>query len=255
MATRNSPDLVLDIPQASAPSGRRWLALLLVGVLALLVVGGRLVFLAQRHFTAMAAMRGLGAIVDWGIDRGNYLQGGVTEVHFRGLRDQVRDEDLARISDLRGLEHLDLSGCHNITGVGVMHLARATSLRELHLDADPNNGKLKAPQLRDSDLEALKPLKQLKVLGLNGTRITDHGLEAVRELPSLEYVDLGGTQITSAGLERLRGMPRLKMVRIEGTAITLEQSAAFQRSAPNLELIDDTPANEDMVRMRRKRDY
>ncbi len=134
-------------------------------------------------------------------------------------------------------------------------MGRLTGLRELHLDADPNGGVLKAPQLGDSDILPLKSLKQLKILGLNGTRVTDRGLEVLRELPSLEYLDLSGTKITAAGLERLRGIPRLKDVRIEGTAITLEQSAAFQRSAPNFEVHDDAPVDENMVRMKRKRDY
>jgi hypothetical protein len=255
MPAPTAPNLELKIDAPRATRIRLVPVVVPLAILAVLATIGFYAYRAQCHFVAMTALRGRGGTVHWDVDSKSLLSGGTTEVHFRGDRDKLNDDDLAQLLLLSNLEHLDLSGCNRITGDGLKYLGRVHTLRELHLDAAESGVTLPAPHLTDADLAQLKDLKQLKVLGLRGTAITDQGLDALRSLHSLEYLDLSATKITTAGLARLKGLPRLKIVRVEGSGVTPEQSAAFQKSAPGFEIMDDTPVTPEMVRMKRGRDY
>ncbi len=118
MAVQGSPDLVLDIAAPPPPRSRRIGVLLLIVVLGLLGVVGRYVYLFQRHLTAVAGLRGLGVVVNWGIDRGSFLQGGTTEVRFRGARDKVRDDDVRGFSAWPGSNILTSRGVRTSRGPG-----------------------------------------------------------------------------------------------------------------------------------------
>jgi hypothetical protein len=61
----------------------------------------------------------------------------------------------------------------------------------------------------DVDLECLRSLRDVLVLGLNGTKITDAGLDHVDGLTRLGALHLRGTKITDAGLQHLRGLQQL----------------------------------------------
>ncbi|HNN61568.1 MAG TPA: hypothetical protein PKH78_00925, partial [Candidatus Obscuribacter sp.] len=57
----------------------------------------------------------------------------------------------------------------------------------------------------DAGLEQLKESPTLKVLFLNGSKISDKGLTQLAEMPALEHLELRDTKITEMGAARLRG--------------------------------------------------
>jgi hypothetical protein len=254
MVPNHSPVPTLELSPAPRQRGSiaRWLflAVILLSVVIVGIIGQRF----QRHFLATGFFRGRSARVSWDIDRRNYLRGGVTEVHMPARAEAITDADLARLEELFHVELLDLSGCRLITGAGLAHVGRLSSLRDLFLGASSDTGRRPVP-LNDDDLTHLTSLSRLRFLTLEDCPISDRGLDALQRLTALEFLDLSGTRVTVAGLEKLRRLPLLRTVRIERTGITPEQSAQFQSSRAGFELLDDSPVRDDMVRMRGKRDY
>lgn len=79
---------------------------------------------------------------------------------------------------------------------------------------------LTARPVSESDLAALRDLRPVHRLMLDGSSVTDTGLEQVGELEELEFLTLGGTQITDAGVRSLRRLKHLQILSLRRTRIT-----------------------------------
>jgi hypothetical protein len=108
----------------------------------------------------------------------------VVRLGLAGAR--VTDEQMACLSGLRSLNHLDLADT----------------------------------EITDATLEHLRGLSGLKVLCLRRTGVSDNGMKVVAELKGLRELDLNGTRITDAGLDPLRGLSGLKCLLLEWTQVT-----------------------------------
>jgi Leucine-rich repeat (LRR) protein len=144
----------------------------------------------------------------------------------------MADEQLQHISDLTGLQEINLSGT-GILGTGLKHLAKLKSLERLVL----NN-----TRVGDNELAHLTNLPSLKWLCLFGTRTTDAGMVHVGKITSLEVLllswlvgDEGLSHLTSLlhltvrdesisneGLSHLAGMRRLESLYLQKTQINDE---------------------------------
>lgn len=138
--------------------------------------------------------------------------------------DQIGDDAVASICELRHLTHLNLSSTR-ISDASVCHLQK---LRLVNVSLDCNKlthvtitalaGRM--PSLRclslrnvrgvtDHALEALRQLPELRRLVLEGCKsITDKGLEALGSIRSLRFLDVGECALSRAAIERLE-CPRL----------------------------------------------
>jgi hypothetical protein len=72
----------------------------------------------------------------------------------------------------------------------------------------------------EEDLAALRDLRPLHRVLLDGSPVTDTGLAHLGELPELEFLSLGGTGVTDDGLASLRGLKRLKVLILCRTRVT-----------------------------------
>jgi internalin A len=80
-------------------------------------------------------------------------------------------------------------------------------------------------------------LTNLKLLGLEGTKISDSGLVHLQSLSTLEDINLDGTNITSAGLKKLKNLSKLKTISAAGVKITKSDRLELQKALPDC-LID-----------------
>ncbi len=75
-------------------------------------------------------------------------------------------------------------------------------------------------QLKDEDLQCLKPLQALIQLELGGTQVSDQGLKFLGTLKHLYMLDLRGTSVTDTGLQYLDSLQYLHMLYLDDTAVT-----------------------------------
>lgn len=66
----------------------------------------------------------------------------------------------------------------------------------------------------NSDLAQLSVFSDLRVLTIEGGRVTDDGLRFLSELHALEELDLGGLQLSDAALEHLQTLERLRSLSV-----------------------------------------
>jgi hypothetical protein len=113
----------------------------------------------------------------------------------------LKDDDLQLLAPFSSLTGLYL-GQTSITGVGLHHLAG---------------------------------LKNLKTLGLIGTKVTDQGLRGIDGLESLQELYLSDTAITDAGLKKLAKLKTLRELLLGATAVT-------DRGLRELEMLENLAA-------------
>jgi Leucine-rich repeat (LRR) protein len=88
-------------------------------------------------------------------------------------------------------------------------------------------------QITDADLVHLEGLKQLQILGLNGTQVTDSGLVHLEGLTQLQSLGLGDTQITDSGLVHLQSLAHLTYLYIVKTQVTDVGVQELEKALPN----------------------
>ena len=123
---------------------------------------------------------------------------------------ELRDDDLAELDGLKGLEVLVLRKT-DLSDAATKHLAVHEKLTRLLL------GKT---QFTDAGLSQLAKLTMLRDLNLEACDATDAGLARVAKLPYLESLRFGQSQITSAGLANLKDAKNLKVLILQHAHIT-----------------------------------
>ena len=89
------------------------------------------------------------------------------------------------------------------------------------------------PEVNDESLEALKGMKLLKELDLNGSQVTDAGLEILKELPALVKLRLARTKITDKGFRSaLFAKDSLMELDVRGTQVSRETAQAWRDVKP-----------------------
>ena len=137
-----------------------------------------------------------------------------------GACEGITDEGALHLSELKTLRGLLLRKTgfevKKLTGEGVRHLSRVTSLEVLDLHA---------VQIDDKSALHLKKLKQLREVDLSLTQLTDEGLAALASLQRLERLALvystgfAGPQITDQGVVHLSQLKELKSLNFIGAKI------------------------------------
>lgn len=136
------------------------------------------------------------------------------------------DKELADYGLLAEAEKLDLRGSR-VTDAGLVHLAKATKLKQLWLDNC---------LVTDAGLVHLKTLKNLESLRLNGTRVTDKGLANLKDMAKLKSLTLSHTSISDAGMVHLAGLTTLIDLGLDSTQIS-NTGMVHLNKLTNLELL------------------
>ena len=143
---------------------------------------------------------------------------------------------LGRLSKLRELEILDLSGA-GVSDDDFKLIARCETLKKLWVGQDggkvtaagiaelsglPNLASLGLDNLALSDeaMDSIAGHTTLKRLYMDGTQVTDDGVSKLTGLQGLMGIGLQGTSITDAAIDALLAMKELEEVRIGNTGVT-----------------------------------
>ena len=136
------------------------------------------------------------------------------------------DIELADYGLLAKTEKLDLRSSR-VTDAGLLHLSKATNLKQLWLDNC---------LVTDAGLAHLKTLKNLESVRLNGTRVTDEGLANLKGMAKLKSLTLSNTSITDAGMVHLASLTNLTDLGLDSTQISNTGLVHLNRLT-NLELL------------------
>ncbi|MEZ6054019.1 MAG: hypothetical protein R3B91_01370 [Planctomycetaceae bacterium] len=141
----------------------------------------------------------------------------------------ISDNALESIGKITTLKVLDLRGCVRISDVGLAHLSGLTNLVDL---------RLKTSGVSDEGVAHLEPLKKLRVLHLEQTRVTGEGLAALSGMTDLTELNLYNTQVDDEGLSHLSEMSKLKWLRLRDTATLGTGLASLEKSRDSLQTLD-----------------
>ncbi len=72
----------------------------------------------------------------------------------------------------------------------------------------------------DSSLAKLTALRELRSLGLGGSKVTDAGMAHLTRLSNLQHLNIGGLPITDAGVAQLTSVQSLEYVDLFGTHVS-----------------------------------
>jgi Leucine-rich repeat (LRR) protein len=186
----------------------------------------------------------------WG---GSFTDAGMAYVkEIRSLRifwpfriNTIGDQGLAYLAGLPNLERLNLCYNDKITDLGMAHVARMKSLRQLDISST-NIGDVGAEhlrQLRDlellelpdgisrsavADLLATKPrLRSLSCGNSSNCTYGDEVLEQVGRMADIEKLNISGISVTDSGVAHLTRCTRLKDVSLFACPITNKGLAEF----------------------------
>jgi hypothetical protein len=89
------------------------------------------------------------------------------------------------------------------------------------------------PDVTDQTIEALRGMKELQELDLNGTQITDAGLNVLKDLPALSALRLARTNITDQGFhDTLFSKESLMKLDLSGTRVGRDTVSAWRDAKP-----------------------
>jgi|AGTN01.3.fsa_nt_gi Serine/threonine protein kinase len=124
------------------------------------------------------------------------------DLSLRGLK--INDDDLVEVGKLTDMEFLKL-GKTNVGDAGIRHL---------------------------------KGLKNLKLIELEGTRITNEGLKELSKFPELNTIDVRDCQsITGSGLQQLTKMRLQTLYVVNCEKISKQDEIKFMRARPTCTLV------------------
>jgi hypothetical protein len=141
----------------------------------------------------------------------------IQEIHTP--KKTTTDADLAALSHLTGIEVLHSAKATLVTDRGLVSVARLKKLR--HLD-------LHSSKVTDKGLAHLRGLKQLESLQLGSTHVKGPGLSALRGLTQLRRLSLEETEVDDKALPHLMGLPSLRHVALAGSRVSLSGLARLR---------------------------
>ncbi|MDB5338812.1 MAG: F-box/LRR-repeat protein 14 [Planctomycetaceae bacterium] len=116
---------------------------------------------------------------------------------------RIGDTELQRLHGLTGVRLVDL-GDSRVTNGGMQHLQAMQQLEVLYLN-----------HTEITQLDALKPLRALKYLKLDFSKVPESNLACLDQFPELRRVSLAGLKITEAGTKLLAKCRQLESLNLE----------------------------------------
>lgn len=100
-------------------------------------------------------------------------------------------------------------------------------LGHLRESASPQDLYLLSAELRDEDLDVLRPMDSLRGLLVSSPHITDAGLATISEVSSLESLAVESASISREGLKHLQKLKRLKQLTVFVRSVGSEEIEAL----------------------------
>lgn len=161
----------------------------------------------------------------------------------------ISDEQLQKIGKMPNVQHLNLSK-NTLRGPGLLRIA-GPELKRLDLSyviVDRNVGQnlehlpklstlfLCHSCIKDSDLPSLARIKTLEHLKLSSNNdITDSGMKALLPLKKLRTLEVENTRVTTAGLLTLKGLP-IKVIYLDQRCEDRDSQLRLGKAYPGVNL-------------------
>jgi hypothetical protein len=162
----------------------------------------------------------------------------------------VRDEDLAVLQGLTGLEVLQLDHPGNeVTELGLRNLGPGSGLKHVRIESerlyDPalaTLAKLETLEIvnlprggfTDAGIGALRALPGLVQLRIRVPALTEEGVVSITKFPALRRLHLIDAPVGDIGLSELSGMEQLESLYLDGASVTEEGLKLLFRKRPDL---------------------
>jgi len=146
------------------------------------------------------------------------------EVRFE-FNSNFTDAGLAHLQHLKRLQIATFYGAP-ITDRGILYLRDSTGLQNLQLGRSLVTDK--------GAREIVAQFRNLKILDLQGTKVTNTGLADIAALPHLEWLCLMNTSATDPGILALRSVSTLRDLYITTGSVHGESITSLKRSLPTL---------------------
>ncbi len=217
---------------------------LVVGVLATLVFGDRLVAVIRSPIDDALRAQGITSQDDiGGFNLWDQLESWVTGVPIYDGRSRITGEGIQALANFPALREIDLAGTDATTAqlqaleksrpelliqanavavAGLADLVEFGVRCQLDQQHQVTSVALSGPEIHDEHLEQLDPLRleHITALDLRDASLSDEGLESVVRLERLERLNLTGTTITDDGIETLVALGQLKTLLVSSPQVT-----------------------------------
>ncbi len=217
---------------------------LVVGVLATLVFGDRLVAVIRSPIDDALRAQGITSQDDiGGFNLWDQLESWVTGVPIYDGRSRITGEGIQALANFPALREIDLAGTDATTAqlqaleksrpelliqanavavAGLADLVEFGVRCQLDQQHQVTSVALSGPEIHDEHLEQLDPLRleHITALDLRDASISDEGLESVVRLGQLERLNLTGTTLTDDGIETLVALGQLKTLLVSSPQVT-----------------------------------
>lgn len=255
-------------PQASAPPKSATLRKVLIGLLAVPLLGfilpaANALRLEQQTEQARRKIGAAGGkstterrVPGWvavflGDDAHSFLdQTVIVGVTMTG--DEIGNDQVAQISDVPDLSWLDLHDS-KVTSAGLPAIAKLTSVRSIDMTNSqvsdvaalatlPHLEELKidfSQPVLPEHLEALSEFPALRALGAGGLKLRDNGVEIIaRNCPQLEQLSIIGATLGDNGLVPLQQLKNLKELSLAYAKYNGDDLAAFRKAVPDCQILN-----------------
>ncbi|MDR1383912.1 MAG: hypothetical protein LBJ67_08730 [Planctomycetaceae bacterium] len=169
---------------------------------------------------------------------------------FEKPNEQITDTSMERLSSVKTLKSLDVSGTA-ITGGVLQKWNGLTSLSQLKMSGRLHGGFAgfaeRFPSLtsvafdhsdvNDEDLAEIVKVKRLNVIFLSNTAVTDKGIALLGQLTALRNIRISNTSLTDDGLKPLGQLKQLKNIDLSNTSVG-NATLALLGTLPQLERIN-----------------
>jgi internalin A len=146
------------------------------------------------------------------------------EARFESNRN-FSDAGLAHLQNLARLKTVTFYGAP-ITDRGIHYLRKSTDLQDLQLG--------QSLVTDEGASEIAEQFRNLKMLDLQGTKITNIGVVAIATLPDLEWLCLKNTAVRDQGVLALRAVPSLRDLYLTPGTVHDESVASLEHALPEL---------------------
>jgi hypothetical protein len=143
------------------------------------------------------------------------------------IEDQLTDQGLRNIAQLKELKSLELRSCY-ITDNGLSALSGMTKLENLDLG--------NCNQITDDGFQKLKGLTKLQTLDLGGTSITDQSIKQLAQMKDLQSLSLPYMNLTDASVKSLATLSKLKFLQLSESGISAAGLAKLKSALPGCQI-------------------
>ncbi|CDZ80929.1 Leucine Rich repeats (2 copies) [Candidatus Rubidus massiliensis] len=137
------------------------------------------------------------------------------ELLLTNMRNDIQDNWIEQISNLKSLEKLTLSSCGSIGDKGISYISKLNNLKELDLEG--------TYFISENGFSFLKSLKKLKKLSLTGSSFNNDNIKFLINLENLSSLNISFTEVNNKSIDKLLLLKSLNTLEITNIKLSPEE--------------------------------